>query len=731
MKKRLWLLGVTVLVVASILGASWMFLGYWWNPFASPCSLSSEQSRRSEIQSPWLLPFGTDIIENDGMLCFYPARSGNPPTNNLSVQVYSSGCYSSSCSIVYERAGQIKIDQAAFAIHLSSRFAVKPLGYQRFGTKWACGCTADCGGAGMLEYQTGNLQDGTYQVYLGETRLGSFSLPLTHDLCLEKDHPDRIGPGPTAAYPPANIEPIPYPVPVITLPPVAMPYPEPALPTPTPELRPTPTWYGPVITIPLDVPKHTILLAGEWLSSTLLSIEAQGYSSAAVYWADLKAGAPVVSSPSARPFNQSLSASGSYAVQCGSLLQMVDLPGGKAISQSDLILNPHAPTACEQYASWAGNEMAAFTAGIEGDWSTYVWRTDGSAPRRIGPALTGAAAPAWSPDFHQLAFLSWGDSPAPKKQLLITGPDGSPVQTIPITTSAPFVSFHWLSPQVIALSAGEEDWRFYALPEADLLFTWQQVSGIVLNLYSDFPSLSPDGHWLVLERHLADAPEEKQFSLYDLQSRQEIPLYQGKGHQLEVSAWSPDSQMLYLLHYPTNPEVERDPNLPFGLLAYTPLAGQFETLVMDARYVQWNHTVQRAMVYYQPGGGKISFAAGIWDVNRKYVSGAYPLRADFPVFNPTIHAITLREFIPAAWSPDGELAAFFTWSGELVLMDLDGQTRLLADQIGLWRSDFIRFLAWSPDGSRLFASDRSTAWVVEIFPMNFLPGNGPAAGGRE
>ncbi len=297
----------------------------------------------------------------------------------------------------------------------------------------------------------------------------------------------------------------------------------------------------------------------------------------------------------------------------------------------------------------------------------------------------------------------------PERELRITDPDGSLIQTIPITSSAPAVSFHWLSPQVIALLAGEEGWRFYALPEAELLFTWQQVPGIILNQYSDFPALSPDGRWLVLERHLTGAPEEKQYSLYDIQSRQEIPLYQGKGHQLEVSAWSPDSQTLYLLHYPTNPEVERDPNLPFGLLAYTPQTNLFELLVLDAVYAQWNRTSQRAIVYYQPLGGKVSFAAGIWDTSRGNVFGGYPLRTDFPTYS-----FTRREFMPAAWSPDGELAAFFTWSGELVLMNLDGQTQLLADQIGQWRSDFIRLLAWSPDNSRLFASDRSTAWIITV-----------------
>jgi DNA-binding beta-propeller fold protein YncE len=61
--------------------------------------------------------------------------------------------------------------------------------------------------------------------------------------------------------------------------------------------------------------------------------------------------------------------------------------------------------------------------------------------------------------------------------------------------------------------------------------------------------------------------------------------------------------------------------------------------------------------------------------------------------------------------------AFFTWQGDLLLMKPDGQTQLIASQVGLGRSDFTRLLAWSPDGGYLYVSDRGTAWVVT------LPGN--------
>ena len=76
----------------------------------------------------------------------------------------------------------------------------------------------------------------------------------------------------------------------------------------------------------------------------------------------------------------------------------------------------------------------------------------------------------------------------------------------------------------------------------------------------------------------------------------------------------------------------------------------------------------------------------------------------------------MNRMIPAAWSPDGRQAAFFTWQGDLLLMGLDGQTQLIASQVGLGRADFTRLLAWSPDGSHLFVSDRGTVWIVSDPP---------------
>jgi hypothetical protein len=189
-----------------------MMQGYWWSPFF-------QRSHRGEIHSPWLKSSGIDVIENQGRICFLPGQYGNLPTSDVLIQVYSSGCYSSSCTLVYERTGQLEIDQAAFSIHVSSRFVVKSLRYSRFGVRVGEGegraCTADCGGAGLLEYEIGPLRDGVYRFYIGETLVGWLMFPDgSYYGCLDTDHPVQNGTAPPVPY----SSPTPYPAPLFPRP---------------------------------------------------------------------------------------------------------------------------------------------------------------------------------------------------------------------------------------------------------------------------------------------------------------------------------------------------------------------------------------------------------------------------------------------------------------------------------------------------------------------------------
>ncbi|MEW5872633.1 MAG: hypothetical protein AB1894_25455 [Chloroflexota bacterium] len=191
MRKRLISLALLVLLIVGGLGTSWMFLGYWWNP-ASPCAPQPDRPSSGVIEAPWLLPLGTEVIKNQGRVCFWPMQLDDLPANDLRVQVISSGCYSSSCTLVYGRTGRMKIDQAAFTVRLTSRFAVRPLDSSQFGVNKGCLCTLDCAGAGRLEYETGPLQEGDYQVFIGRILVGTVTIPFTQlSLCLDTEHPVR------------------------------------------------------------------------------------------------------------------------------------------------------------------------------------------------------------------------------------------------------------------------------------------------------------------------------------------------------------------------------------------------------------------------------------------------------------------------------------------------------------------------------------------------------------
>jgi len=143
----------------------------------SPCSKPQTPLIGTVPATP--APEGATLIANAGQVCFSPITS-----NNLRVQV-SAGCYSSSCTAVFERTGGIEVDQGSYAISLQSRFVLMDIN-QLNGSEEPCACTEDCGGAGLLEYETGELVEGVYFVSLGGTSIGQVSIPLQSDsVCLE------------------------------------------------------------------------------------------------------------------------------------------------------------------------------------------------------------------------------------------------------------------------------------------------------------------------------------------------------------------------------------------------------------------------------------------------------------------------------------------------------------------------------------------------------------------
>lgn len=128
-------------------------------------------------------PYPEDIImlENRGIVCFQKLQ---PSDSRITVYIAThpdDGCFSSSCTEVLERKGDMQIDKKGFSIHFYSRFVVRPIGYDEL-TPETPGevpvCTADCGGAGFIWFEIEALPEGVYSIWLGEHKVGDLEVPI-------------------------------------------------------------------------------------------------------------------------------------------------------------------------------------------------------------------------------------------------------------------------------------------------------------------------------------------------------------------------------------------------------------------------------------------------------------------------------------------------------------------------------------------------------------------------
>jgi len=358
-----------------------------------------------------------------------------------------------------------------------------------------------------------------------------------------------------------------------------------ATPRPTQSAPPQPVWYSPVITVPLPIPRTETIYASEWLSEGRLQVKTHSFQSSGLYWIDLGEGDPYISTPRPAPASQqAYSSSSLYSVKCGNPLQIINVANQTVISQADLILNPNAVSYCTAYVSWAGGEIATLAARAAGEWGTYLWLSDGSPPIRVGPALNGARPPCWSPDGEQLAFINYPESGSHTLQIMIVDRSGGLTNTVPTSLVLQPTELRWLGQQVLALRNRDNLWQYYQAETGEVLFTWQEALAMGSYLDNQFPIVSPDGRWFSLERDGAEARGtlHKTYSLYDLQKLQESPFYDRPWHLLEFSGWSHDGRALFFIHRPAGPDATAGPDLPYGLLAYHPLEGQFELLVENA-----------------------------------------------------------------------------------------------------------------------------------------------------
>jgi hypothetical protein len=108
------------------------------------------------------------IYDDKGQVCFQRSPLGS---SAIKASISGVGCFSSSCTEVLERKGDVKIDAANLALKFSSRFVVRPIHERRL-------CTADCGGAGIVWLDIETLPAGVYSVWLGKQQVGTLSVPI-------------------------------------------------------------------------------------------------------------------------------------------------------------------------------------------------------------------------------------------------------------------------------------------------------------------------------------------------------------------------------------------------------------------------------------------------------------------------------------------------------------------------------------------------------------------------
>jgi hypothetical protein len=132
------------------------------------------------------LPNNVVIIQNEGYICFHEIE------NSLEARGYfiPKGCFSSSCTRPIRQTIDIMVDTAQFAIRFNTLFVLIDPYAAQGKPRGSYACTDDCGGAGSIQFDIGDLERGTYSVWLGERNLGQISFPPNiitgRDICFGK-----------------------------------------------------------------------------------------------------------------------------------------------------------------------------------------------------------------------------------------------------------------------------------------------------------------------------------------------------------------------------------------------------------------------------------------------------------------------------------------------------------------------------------------------------------------
>jgi hypothetical protein len=179
---------------AAVIGGVLLAIGWW-----------------SYGQLTWSGPL--PIIKRVGQVCVYPSGEAQLRAS-LAIE---RGCLSSSCTERLYAAGNVAVDVSQQLIRFTGFSIFRNLNFPG-GSRF---CTADCGGASIVEVDPGPLETGTYAIFIDDAEVGTLGIPM-------RDSSACFARG-------AWMETLPF-LPSPTLTPV---------PYPWPPLLPTPTWAYP------------------------------------------------------------------------------------------------------------------------------------------------------------------------------------------------------------------------------------------------------------------------------------------------------------------------------------------------------------------------------------------------------------------------------------------------------------------------------------------------------
>ncbi|MCP4424806.1 MAG: hypothetical protein GY803_09960 [Chloroflexi bacterium] len=408
----------------------------------------------------------------------------------------------------------------------------------------------------------------------------------------------------------------------------------------------------------------------------------------------------------------SLSPQQSYRVECleNDILRLHKVSDNFVISEKSGL-----ETAC-QNIEWRDDEVAFSIVSDDGD--VHVWPTDGKAPFVVASGAIAGSRAVWSPDGTRLTVVRFADNPDFTADVDIAYIDGQPQQMGAKVTAGnewsariPWIANDIVCNGIFGLS--------YSMLEYYDVNTGRYLTGYTRETFWDgtstgnFASLSPDKHWLVIDRgnyyNSFDLENPKiHYTLLDTHSKEQYLLSENPEFVIEFLDWFQDSLYFLLIARPTDETAQSDPSLPAGLLALDPNTRQFTPLISGVMYAALNPQKYTVFALLPTAEGQLQ--AALYRISGEPLAAFQPVTAALSYLTPGEGLP-----IPAAWSHDGAQVVFGDEWGAVWLADASGGLTQLAANLG-FDPAYPRQpqFHWSPDDTHLLIVFDDRAWVLAM-----------------